>query len=182
MEITEKEFLEMELKDFHLTMKNPNFVALASEVADFLSLRNPGTILDYGCGTGVYSEVMRQEGLDVVAMDIWEAHRNYCKETYPLLTVTDTPCKADTMVWIEVAEHMTDEEIVKALMTVRPDKILFSSTPETTPNDHLWGHINIKMEQEWINSFADLGYTYQSHPGTPTKWAMFFTRSTNCPW
>lgn len=180
MEITPKEFLEMELKDFKLTIHNPEFVALARQTANFLKSINPGKILDFGSGTGVYSEIMRQEGLEVVAMDIWPEHREYCQSQYPLLKLTDKPEPATTMVWIEVAEHMTDQEIVKALMDVKPEKVLFSSTPEKTPNDHLWGHINIKTEEEWIDCFRSLGFEFKIKPDTPTTWALYFERMV--PW
>jgi len=75
-----------------------------------------------------------------------------------------------------VAEHMTDEEIEKALKAVNPNYILFSSTPETTDFDADWGHINIKQEQEWISMFKQAGYKLIEKPKTPTKWALTFQK------
>ena len=150
MKITEKEFLEAELNTLNLTMNNPDFVALAQQVADYLKQYQPDTVIDFGCGTGVYSEVMRQNGFNIVAQDIFKSHRDYCKENYPDLKVIARPVKADLMLFIEVAEHMTDDEIKEAVFKINPDFILFSSTPETTDFDQDWGHINIKEENEWV--------------------------------
>jgi hypothetical protein len=80
------------------------------------------------------------------------------------------------MYFIEVAEHMTDQEIEKALNAIDPKYILFSSTPETTEWDLDWGHINIKQEAEWIAMFETLGYKVIDKPNTPTTWAMMLER------
>lgn len=177
MNITPEQFLEAELSTFNLSMSNPTFVGLAKSVADFLHDKNPGKIIDYGTGTGVYAEVLRRRGFDITAVDIWDAHRNYCKENYPELDVQDKPFKADTMVWIEVAEHMTDEEIKNVLEIIQPDQILFSSTSGTTPWDEDWGHINIKDQKEWVRFFKKLGYKLHSKPNTPTTWSKFFIKA-----
>ena len=125
MKLTDKEFLEAELNDLNLTMDNADFVGLAKSVADYCKKFKPESVLDYGCGTGVYSEVLRQEGFNIVGQDVFKSHRDYCKENYPLLKVYQKPRESDLMLWIEVAEHMTDLEISKALEVVKPRVILF---------------------------------------------------------
>lgn len=176
MNITEDDFLKAEIENFNLTFENPDFVALAQEVADYCKKFKAQTFLDFGCGTGVYSEVMRQNGFDITAQDIFKSHRDYCKANYPKLKVLQKPKNADFMLWIEVAEHMTDEEIEKALKAVNPKYILFSSTPETTDFDADWGHINIKQEKEWIAMFKELSYKLIERPKTPTQWALTFQK------
>lgn len=176
MKITEKEFLEAELNTLNLTMNNPDFVALAQQVADYLKQYHPDTVIDFGCGTGVYSEVMRQNGFNILAQDIFKSHRDYCKENYPDLKVVARPKDADLMLFIEVAEHMTDEEIKEAIQKINPFLILFSSTPETTDFDQDWGHINIKQENEWVFFWENLGYTLIDYPKTPTLWALMLEK------
>jgi 2-polyprenyl-3-methyl-5-hydroxy-6-metoxy-1,4-benzoquinol methylase len=176
MNISEDDFLKAEIESLNLTFANPNFVALAQKVSDYCQKFKPESVLDFGCGTGVYSEVLRQNGFDITAQDIFKSHRDYCKENYPKLKVLQKPKQADLMVWIEVAEHMTDEEIGKALKAVNPNIILFSSTPETTDFDADWGHINIKQEPQWIAMFKELGYKLIEKPKTPTKWALTFQK------
>lgn len=176
MNLTENEFLQAEINDFQLTINNPDFVALAQEVAEYCKKFKPESVLDYGCGTGVYSEIFRTEGFNIVGQDVFKSHRDYCKENYPLLKVYQKPRQADLMLWIEVAEHMTDQEICKALEIVKPRVILFSSTPETTTFDADWGHINIKTEKDWIAMFKELGYKLIEKPKTPTLWALTFQK------
>jgi len=176
MTLTEQEFLEAEIKEFKLTMANSDFVALAKEVAEYCKKFNPESVLDFGCGTGVYSEVLRQEGFNIVGQDIFKSHRDYCKENYPLLKVYQKPKEADLMLWIEVAEHMNDQQIAKALNAVKPRIILFSSTHNKTDFDQAWGHINIKSEKEWIDLFKGLGFKLIEKPKTPTVWALTFQK------
>jgi 2-polyprenyl-3-methyl-5-hydroxy-6-metoxy-1,4-benzoquinol methylase len=173
--ITQEEFLNAEL-EMNLTMQNPDFVALAEHVSNYVRKYQFRTILDYGCGTGVYSEVARKNGENVLAMDIFKSHRDYCKANYPLLKVIARPKPADLMYFIEVAEHMTDEEIEVAVSAVNPNLILFSSTPNITENDADWGHINIKQEDEWVNHFEKMGYKLIDKPQTPTLWALMFKK------
>lgn len=176
MKLTDKEFLEAELNSLNLTMDNPDFVGLAKSVADYCKKFNAESVLDYGCGTGVYSEVLRQEGFNIIGQDVFKAHRDYCKENYPLLKVYQKPKEADLMLWIEVAEHMTDQEISKALEAVKPRVILFSSTPHKTDFDEDWGHINIKSETQWVAMFRKFGYKLIEKPKTPTVWALTFQK------
>ena len=176
MNITENDFLKAEIETLNLTIGNVDFVALAQEVAEYCKKFEPESVLDFGCGTGVYSEVLRREGFNIIGQDIFKSHRDYCKENYPLLKVYQKPRQADLMLWIEVAEHMTNQEISKALEVVMPRIILFSSTPNKTEFDEDWGHINIKSENEWIDMFTDFGYELIEKPQTPTLWALTFQK------
>jgi 2-polyprenyl-3-methyl-5-hydroxy-6-metoxy-1,4-benzoquinol methylase len=172
MIITEEEFLRAEVEDMNLTMQNVAFVNLATSVAEYCKKFNAENVIDYGCGTGVYSEVMRQHGYDIMALDVFKSHRDYCKKEYPELKVIARPKVADLMLFIEVAEHMTDEEIFKAVDFIEPRLIVFSSTPHKTPGDEAWGHINIKDEPEWIEFWKGLGYKLLEKPQTPTGWTL----------
>jgi 2-polyprenyl-3-methyl-5-hydroxy-6-metoxy-1,4-benzoquinol methylase len=176
MKITEKEFLEAEIGAMNLTMNNPQFVALAKQVGNYLKKYKQLSAIDYGCGTGVYSEVLRKDGFNIIAQDVFKVHRDYCKENYPDLKVVARPAKAELMLFIEVAEHMTNEEIETAIKKIDPEFILFSSTPEKTNNDADWGHINIKNEQEWASFWFDLGYKLIDKPKTPTMWALMLKK------
>jgi 2-polyprenyl-3-methyl-5-hydroxy-6-metoxy-1,4-benzoquinol methylase len=175
--ITQEEFLKAEI-EMNLTMDNPDFVALAESVFRYVERYPYARLIDYGCGTGVYSEVARTrgDGISVLALDIFKTHRDYCKEKYPDLKVIAKPVKADLMYFIEVAEHMTDQEIEKALKAIDPNYILFSSTPNTTDWDLDWGHINIKQEPEWVQLFKGLGYKVIDKPNTPTTWSLMFQK------
>lgn len=177
MKISEDQFLKAELESLNLTMSNKGFVALAQSVSNYIKKFNPESVIDYGCGTGVYAEVMRQNGFNILAQDVFKSHRYYCKENYLDLKIVSKPKQADLMVWIEVAEHMTDQEIKTALEVIQPRIILFSSTPHKTENDIMWGHCNIKSESEWVFFMLKLGYTLIDYPKTPTQWALTFQKA-----
>lgn len=174
--ITEEEFLKAEIETLNLTMNNELFVALARSVANYCKKFEPNSVIDYGCGTGVYSEVMRQEGFNIMALDVFKSHRDYCKEKYGELKVIARPKAAEMMLFIEVAEHMSDQEIKNAIDVIEPKLILFSSTPHTTENDEMWGHINIKQEAEWIEFWKGLGYKLLEKPSTPTTWTLMLEK------
>jgi 2-polyprenyl-3-methyl-5-hydroxy-6-metoxy-1,4-benzoquinol methylase len=174
--ISEEEFLKAEIETLNLTMNNELFVGLAKSVANYCKKFDPSSVIDYGCGTGVYSEVMRQEGFNIMALDVFKSHRDYCKEQYSELKVIARPKAAEMMLFIEVAEHMTDQEIKNAIDVIEPEMILFSSTPHTTTNDAEWGHINIKQEEEWIAFWKVLGYKVLEKPSTPTTWTLMLEK------
>jgi 2-polyprenyl-3-methyl-5-hydroxy-6-metoxy-1,4-benzoquinol methylase len=170
--ITEQEFLNAEVEIMNLTMNNEAFVNLAKSVSNYCRKFDASNVIDYGCGTGVYSEVLRMEGYNVMAQDVFKSHRDYCKQQYSELNVIARPKAAELMLFIEVAEHMTDQEIKNAIDFIEPRIILFSSTPESTVNDAQWGHINIKQEPEWIEFWKGLGYAVLEKPQTPTSWSL----------
>jgi 2-polyprenyl-3-methyl-5-hydroxy-6-metoxy-1,4-benzoquinol methylase len=174
--ISEEEFLKAEIDTLNLTMNNELFVALAKSVANYCKKFEPSSVIDYGCGTGVYSEVLRQEGFNIMALDVFKSHRDYCKEQYSELKVIARPKAAEMMLFIEVAEHMTDQEISNAIDVIEPRVILFSSTPHSTENDEMWGHINIKQEAEWVAFWNVLGYKVLEKPSTPTTWTLMLEK------
>lgn len=174
--LSEKEVLRVQVEDQKLTLDNIKFFNLAKEVSDYIKKFKPTSVIDYGCGTGAYAEVLRQNGLNVLAQDISRPARDFCKQTYPHLKVIENPIKSELMLFIEVAEHMTDEEIEKAISAIDPKFILFSSTPKKTDNDEAWGHINIKNESEWITLFESMGYKLIAYPKTPTPYAIMFEK------
>lgn len=175
MPLTEKDFLDYELKagiGFH----NPKFINLARKtVAQVMKYKNLKT-LDFGCGTAVYSEEFRKAGFDITAQDIYKAHRDYAKENAPDLKVVARPIKAEFLIFVEVAEHMTDEDIYTAIEKIQPNVILFSSTSEKTDFDVEWNHINIKEQSEWIEFWKGLGFRKIQDLKLPTKWTMLLER------
>jgi 2-polyprenyl-3-methyl-5-hydroxy-6-metoxy-1,4-benzoquinol methylase len=175
MKLTEEEFLRIELER-GISFANPKFVAKRSQDAQMMLPYIRLKAIDYGCGTGVYAEQFRKAGFDIVAQDISKAHRDYIRQHCPDLKVIAKPVKKDLMLFVEVAEHMTDAEIVKAIEAIDPKIILFSSTSEKNDYDILWGHCNIKEQTEWVTFWEAMGYKVIARPGRPTKWSMILER------
>jgi 2-polyprenyl-3-methyl-5-hydroxy-6-metoxy-1,4-benzoquinol methylase len=78
------------------------------------------------------------------------------------------------MLFIEVAEHMTDKELKALFKKIKPKHVLFSSTPNTTDSDLDWGHINIKTNDEWNATFEKLGYEFIKDLTMPTSWSKLY--------
>jgi 2-polyprenyl-3-methyl-5-hydroxy-6-metoxy-1,4-benzoquinol methylase len=78
------------------------------------------------------------------------------------------------MLFIEVAEHMTDKELDKLFKSISPKYILFSSTSERTVWDMAWGHINVKEQNEWVTFFENKGYSLVKETNVPTQWSKLF--------
>jgi 2-polyprenyl-3-methyl-5-hydroxy-6-metoxy-1,4-benzoquinol methylase len=173
--LSEKEFIEFELKA-GICYSNPNFRKLAEKTYEQIKDLPFETVIDYGCGTGAYSQVLNNNGRKVIAQDIMKIHRDYVKENHPDLKVVAKPVKANLMYFIEVAEHMTDEEIVKAIEKIDPAFILFSSTSEKTDFDEEWNHINIKSQSEWITFWEAMGYELMTDLKYPTAWSKLLRK------
>jgi 2-polyprenyl-3-methyl-5-hydroxy-6-metoxy-1,4-benzoquinol methylase len=172
---TPAEFLKAEL-DMGISMFNEQFVNLCKHTAEQISELEVKSVLDYGAGTGVYAESYRRLGYDVYAYEIWEEHKNYIRENAPQVNIVDKPITTDLMNFIEVAEHMTDAEIISLFAAISPKYILFSSTSQTTEWDLAWGHINVKDQSEWVKLFHNLGYEYVKPLPYPTNYTKLFKR------
>jgi hypothetical protein len=69
---------------------------------------------------------------------------------------------------------MTDNQIVSIFEQINPIWILFSSTSQRTENDEMWGHINIKEQQEWDDFFMKIGYRIHKKVSLPTEWSKIY--------
>jgi len=172
--ITDKEFLETELK-MGISFDNALFVSLAKHTAQQFKDLPIKSVLDYGAGTGVYSDAFYQEGYDVRVFEIWNAHKKYIKEKAPHLKFCNKPFSTDLMAFIEVAEHMTDQQLFELFEKIKPTYILFSSTSVSNPEfDLQWGHINLKQQAEWDIFFDKLGYNILRQVSYPTNYSKIY--------
>jgi hypothetical protein len=174
--ISDKEFLEAELA-MGVSSDNPAFVSLCNLTAQkLLNYPEIKSVLDYGAGTGVYSNSLYERGFDVKVYEIFNAHQEYIKSKYPHLNIIDKPVTTDCLFWIEVSEHMTDEEIDNLFDSISPTYIYHSSTSQKTEHDEKWGHINIKSQEDWIKLFERKGYELIRRLDVPTAWSKIFKK------
>jgi len=132
------------------------------------------TILDYGAGVGAYAWEAHKLGFDVYAFDIWQSHREYMAQTFPDLKQTKKPITTDLCVMIEVAEHMTDAEVIKLFKKIKPTYLLFSACNTTTEMDEYWGHINIKQPDQWHEFLKQFGYDVVQKMLLPTDHTFLY--------
>jgi 2-polyprenyl-3-methyl-5-hydroxy-6-metoxy-1,4-benzoquinol methylase len=169
---TDKEFLRVELEN-GISLENLQFLDLAKNT--IAQLNGYGTtVIDYGCGVGAYAKAAIEAGYKVEAIEKFKAHRDYLKQRIPELKIINKLKSVDIMLFIEVAEHMTDNEIFALFEQATPIWILFSSTPHKSANDEQWGHINIKQPQEWDAFFATVGYRKHKDLTLPTEWSKIY--------
>lgn len=171
--ITPKEFLEKEI-GWGISFDNEEFRNLAKMTAQQLNSLPIKSIMDFGAGTGVYSDAFFNEGYETNVYEIWDEHKDYIRKHAPKLNIIDKPITTDLMALIEVAEHMTNKEITDLFKAVNPTYVLFSSTSETTDYDSEWGHINIKQQNEWVLMFKRMGYELDRHLFYPTVYSKLF--------
>jgi 2-polyprenyl-3-methyl-5-hydroxy-6-metoxy-1,4-benzoquinol methylase len=170
--ISHEEFLKTEL-NMGISADNPEFINLANVTVGQLTI-DYTSVLDYGAGTGVYADAFQRAGKMIKVYELWQPHKDYISEKFPNLEIVAKPCTTDLLVWIEVAEHMTDKEIDSLFKKIKPKHILFSSTPNKTQWDAEWGHINIKDHQGWIDTLSKYRYTLQQDLSYPTPWSKLF--------
>jgi 2-polyprenyl-3-methyl-5-hydroxy-6-metoxy-1,4-benzoquinol methylase len=171
--ITPKEFLEKEI-GWGISFDNADFLNLAKETATQLKDLPIKSIMDFGAGTGVYSAAFHNEGYDTYVYEIWDEHKEYIRKQAPYLNIIDKPITTDLLALIEVAEHMTNKEILSLFKAVKPTYVLFSSTSEKTDYDEAWGHINVKQQDEWVLMFKRMGYELDRHLFYPTVYSKLF--------
>jgi hypothetical protein len=174
MLITEQEFLEYEL-NAGIGMHNEFFKDLARNTVSQIEDLPVVSVLDYGAGTGVYSDAYFKAGYHIVAFEIFKSHREYMKQYVAYVEIVDEPITTDLLNFIETAEHMTDKELNFLFKNIEPKYILFSSTSQRVPGfDESWGHINIKEQDEWDSFFKEKGYTKIKDLAQPTNWSKLY--------
>jgi hypothetical protein len=174
--ISNADFLKIELENgigFH----NPSFVTLASETIKQIKELPIKSVLDYGAGTGVYSQAYLNEGYEVFAFELFKEHKDYINLNAPNVSLIDKPITTDLLNFIETAEHMTNAQLNKLMNSISPKYILFSSTSQRVPEfDEQWGHINVKEQSEWDLFFEKFGYKKTKDLPYPTSWSKLYTK------
>lgn len=129
----------------------------AKRLAKFIKEKiNPKTILDIGCGPGTYVYEFRDEGIDAQGLDIDERVRGKHHLKYQsLFDITDE--KADTVICLEVAEHIEKEhedEVVRKVVSTVQNTLIWTAA---AINQGGIGHINCKNKEEWAEKIAKAG-------------------------
>lgn len=169
---TDKQFIEYELSN-GISLDNPAFMDLARNTVEQLNGYG-ASILDYGCGVGAYSKAAIDHGFKVYAFEKFKSHKDYLKKNLPELKLVTKLPKTDILMFIETAEHMTNDEIKGIFQHINPIWILFSSTSAKTDFDESWGHINIKEQNEWDEFFIQIGYRIHKNVSLPTEWSKIY--------
>ena len=117
----------------------------------------PGTVLDIGCGPGPYVDALRTFGITARGIDI--DNRVLGKEhlKYQSLFELDDVDQADTVVCLEVAEHIDESaaDLVAYQVARCVKKTLIWTAAQ--PGQGGIGHINCQSKQYWEEKLTEQG-------------------------
>jgi SAM-dependent methyltransferase len=114
-------------------------------------VRKTNRILDFGCGTGLFLEVARERGWDVVGVEISElAIQHLKKKNIPCLTA-DNSQPFDAVICIEVIEHVANprQTIEWFAKMIRPGGYLYLTTPNITTFSLAW------MKRDYLITYPE---------------------------
>ena len=151
--------------------KRERYVKTAEEIQQvfhkFSVIDPDSTILDYGCSLGFLIKGFEKAGFknvsgyDISEWAVEQAKNNGCR------MLDHAQGTFDLGIFLDVLEHMTDQQIVNVFAKLKLDKVLVripcavAEQPdefylEVSRRDAT--HINCKTDQDWIAVFKKLGY------------------------
>ena len=146
--------------DYGESIKIPS----APAIADFIVREfNPSSVVDVGCGTGVYLEQLRSRGVEVLGIEHAQAALERSRIGRGLILDHDLrqplaiDRRFDLAISFEVAEHLGPEYatlFVQSLCALS-DTVLFTAA---VPGQGGVGHINEQPLEYWISLFWQFGY------------------------
>lgn len=148
----------------HLAASTGSADTLASEV---LRVFRPRTVVDVGCGSGVYLAPLQRAGVEVLGLDASPASRRNAVIDPGLIRLHDVTRplalgrRFDLAICIEVAEHIrtpASAQLVENLVRLSRT-ILFTAAARGQGGTH---HINEQDRSFWIALFAEHGYGYDA--------------------
>lgn len=129
---------------------------LAAWIKDNL---NPKSVLDIGCGPGIYVDSLNSVGIDTIGIDIDDRIKN--RPNVFQESLFDTTRKAPAVLCLEVAEHIETElsdDIVQSIVNaLKGNGYLIWSAAH--PGQGGVGHINCQEKDFWNDKFLDAGLT-----------------------
>lgn len=124
------------------------------------------SVVDLGCGTGVYVSEFRRRGVHAEGYEHSETARNIAfkllqleLKPFDLSTFTSIDRKFDLSISIEVAEHLTEHKgkrLVDLCIGHAP-LVVFSAAHPGQPGQ---GHINLWPKSYWIKQFGLRGFRF----------------------
>jgi SAM-dependent methyltransferase len=151
--------------------KRERYVKTAEEIQQvfhkFSVIDHDSAILDYGCSLGFLIKGFEKAGFknvsgyDVSDWAVEQARNNGCD------ILDHAQGSFDLGIFLDVLEHMTDQQIADLFSQLKLDKVLVripcavAEHPdefylEVSRRDAT--HINCKTDQDWIRVFKSLGY------------------------
>ena len=125
---------------------------------------SPKSLVDLGCGCGVYSHFFSQNGLKVLAIDGVKPNDDFAFPVHIEVQDLTTPFankhgKFDVALCLEVAEHIPEEYVMNFLnnITQFSDTLLLSAAPPFQGGHH---HVNEQPKRYWKQKLQEVGFSY----------------------
>lgn len=126
----------------------------------------PASVVDIGCGAGIYLREFEQYGVDIEGFDgspaaVEESLVGAKIKVYDLTTPLSLNRRFDLVLCIEVAEHLEKEfadVLVDTLCRLGDILVFTAATPGQGPESI--GHINEQPHDYWIDKFSQRGFAY----------------------
>jgi len=126
---------------------------------------HPASVLDLGCGTGVYLRHFAAKGCQVFGVEGSAAGISRVPAEVPavqhdLRTPLQLERQFDLVMNIEVAEHIPgkfSETLVHSICRHAKDLVVFTAAPPGTPGED---HINCRPREFWDALFAPQGFEF----------------------
>jgi SAM-dependent methyltransferase len=129
-------------------------------------LYKPKSVVDIGCGIGLYLAEFQNLGVRIQGFDFSEDAKSNCAIDPEFFSVVDlihpiaNSEKFDMCICSEVGEHIPDSGADNLIETIEKfsNLIIFSAAH---PGQGGTNHVNEKPQEYWISKFAGKGYTFQ---------------------
>lgn len=146
-------------------VRNDRYIQAARAITDILyDALKPKSLVDIGCGCGVYSHYFLEKKVRVLSID---GVKPPPEESYPIpfeiqdLTVPfkNTWGTFDVALCLEVAEHIPEEFLSPFLQNVTQlsDTLIMSAAPPNQGGHH---HVNEQPKRYWVQRLSEVGFHY----------------------
>lgn len=128
---------------------------LATWIKDTL---DPKSVLDIGCGPGIYVDSLRSCGVEALGMDIDDRVQGHPHLTYRSLFDIEQE-SAQVVICMEVAEHVDasrEDDLVACVAKTVQNTLIWTAA---APGQGGIGHINCKSKEIWAEKLSAQGLT-----------------------
>lgn len=120
---------------------------------------NPKSVVDVGCGSGVFLDKYKEDGTEIMGVDFEENSRERLGGNLIIADLTKPlvlPKKYDMAMCFEVFEHISEEfsNIAVESLSKAADFIIFSAAKPDQVGEN---HINCQTKGYWLGKFAKFG-------------------------
>ena len=117
---------------------------------------DPVSVLDIGCGPGIYVDSLQKHGVDATGLDIDDrVHGKQHLKYQSLFDITDE--QADTVICMEVVEHIDpkqEDHVIERVVGTVGHTLIWTAAALGQGGI---GHVNCKNKQDWADKITAAG-------------------------